>query len=524
MDVIIPSQVERTEMDLLLQSGIFDKAPRLGRFFRYICERYFEGQADQIKEYSIALEALDRPAEFDPKKDSIVRVEAHRLRKRLDEYYRGPGAGHRIRIVIPNGQYRPHFIVKEAGEVRPLRVGDDGRGFSPVDLEAVSRVQELPPSAGRRGKFRALWPLALLVVGAGVLGTVLVQHTFQKKPFQKKPIPVQPVDEVWSGAIPDPVPAEFRMLAGYHGAPFVDRQGHTWGPDAYYKGGRSTPIPADRFIEGQPDPHLLKAQRTGQFRYDIPIGQGTHELHLYFAEIEFGRGNPAGGGEGSRTFQIVVNGVSRFAQFDPLAEAGAPNRLHETVLKDIVPAEDGKLHLNFVSGGRVALLNAIEIVPSTPGKIHPVRIVTQANPVTDSDGRVWAADEYFSGGTPVFRRNVVANPLEKAIYQGERYGNFSYVIPLAAGKYRLTLHFAETWFGTPESRLPALDSRVFDVYANGVALLRNYQIAKDAGGPNRSIEKVFEKLEPNAQGVLRLEFIPVRNYAEVNAIEVVETE
>jgi hypothetical protein len=74
----------------------------------------------------------------------------------------------------------------------------------------------------------------------------------------------------------------------------------------------------------------------------------------------------------------------------------------------------------------------------------------------------------------------------------------------------------------PESRQPALNSRVFNVFANGTALLRDFQIAKEAGGPNRSLVKVFENLEPNAQGILRLEFIPVRNYAEVNAIEVVE--
>jgi len=74
----------------------------------------------------------------------------------------------------------------------------------------------------------------------------------------------------------------------------------------------------------------------------------------------------------------------------------------------------------------------------------------------------------------------------------------------------------------PESHEPALNSRIFNVFANGTALLRDFQIVKEAGGSNRGIAKVFENLEPNAQGILRLEFVPVRNYAEVNAIEVVE--
>ena len=59
-----------------------------------------------------------------------------------------------------------------------------------------------------------------------------------------------------------------------------------------------------RSIEGQPDPHLLKSSRSGQFQYDIPLRQGSHELHLYFAETEYGEGNPLGGGEASRIFDV----------------------------------------------------------------------------------------------------------------------------------------------------------------------------------------------------------------------------
>ena len=76
----------------------------------YVCAKYFEGAGEQIKEYNIAVEALGRPADFDQKRDSIVRVEAHRLRKRLREYYEADGADHAIRIEIPPGQYAPRFL------------------------------------------------------------------------------------------------------------------------------------------------------------------------------------------------------------------------------------------------------------------------------------------------------------------------------------------------------------------------------------------------------------------------------
>src|SRR6201986_861306 len=105
---------EKREFQSLLASGIFDRAPNLAHVLTYVCEKYFEGAAEQIKEYNIAIEALGRPAGFDQKRDSIVRVEAHRLRKRLREYYEAEGAGHAIRIEIPSGQYAPRFLTPKA--------------------------------------------------------------------------------------------------------------------------------------------------------------------------------------------------------------------------------------------------------------------------------------------------------------------------------------------------------------------------------------------------------------------------
>jgi hypothetical protein len=223
-------------------------------------------------------------------------------------------------------------------------------------------------------------------------------------------------------------------------------------------------------------------------------------------------------------FQVSINNKAVLREFDPLGEAGAANRLHERVFRDVSPGSDGKLTLQFDSLVGPAFLNAIAILPGAPGRVHPIRIVTQPSPVTDSDGRVWAADEYFCGGTFVSRRNVVLNGQDKALFQGERYGNFFYHLPLPPGKYKLTLHFAETYFGLPGSNGPAIGSRIFNVFVNGEALLRNFQIAQDAGGPNRTVAKTFTNLQPNAQGVLAIEFVPVRNYAEVNAIEVVQAD
>ncbi len=519
-----PSREEQAEVAAVLESGIFQRAPLLESFFRYVCARYFEGQAASIKEYSIAVEALNRPPAFDSKKDSIVRVEAHRLRKRLQDYYKGPGASHPIQIVIPNGQYVPQFLVQELPRGTALvrvdapQPGNES-GFATVEIlqtTPVSPIIEAPTSAKARPR-NWVGAFSLALVGFAVITAVLAFHRHAASKSLLRP-------EKWSGSLTEPVPMEYRMLAGYHGPPFTDGQGHAWSPDSYFAGGQSSPVPPQRFIQGQPDPHLLKSQRSGTFSYDIPLRQGTYELHLYFAETEYGSGNPGGGGDGTRSFRVTINGAIRVRSLDPLADAGGPNRFVGRVFKDISPASDGRLHLTFSPLTGPALLNALEILSTVPGCIRPVRIVAQPVPVTDSEGHIWSADEFFVGGTPVFRAKSVANIDRKVLFQGERYGNFSYRIPLAAGKYRLTLRFAETWFGTPGADEPLYGARLFNVFANGIALLGNFEVAKEAGGSYRGLEKVFNDIEPNAQGVLVLEFVPLRNYAEVNAIEVVSTD
>ena len=78
---------EKAELEMVLASEGFARAPTRARLLSYVCRKYFDGEANHIKEYNIAVEALGRPADFDQEVDPIVRVEAHRLRKRLKQYY-----------------------------------------------------------------------------------------------------------------------------------------------------------------------------------------------------------------------------------------------------------------------------------------------------------------------------------------------------------------------------------------------------------------------------------------------------
>jgi hypothetical protein len=77
---------QRAELKSVLDSPTFIRAPKLAQLLSYLCERLFAGKASQIKEYSIGVEVFQRGEKFDQNSDSIVRVEANRLRKRLAEY------------------------------------------------------------------------------------------------------------------------------------------------------------------------------------------------------------------------------------------------------------------------------------------------------------------------------------------------------------------------------------------------------------------------------------------------------
>ncbi|MCG8543895.1 MAG: hypothetical protein MJE12_06765, partial [Alphaproteobacteria bacterium] len=99
----------QAQLNRILTSADFAKSDRMSRFLAYVVEQTIEGHADRLKGYTIGIEVFDRPGDFDPQVDSIVRVEAGRLRDRLSRYYADEGAGDPVRIDIPKGSYTPRF-------------------------------------------------------------------------------------------------------------------------------------------------------------------------------------------------------------------------------------------------------------------------------------------------------------------------------------------------------------------------------------------------------------------------------
>lgn len=499
-------ELQRAELETVLRSELFSRAPTLANLLSYLCEKTFAGESAQIKEYSIAVDVFGRRDSFDQDVDSIVRVQANRLRKRLAEYYASEGAKHRVQISVPVGQYVPQFGEKQI---------QAGQEVAPAEVPIQTRVSRRP-----------LW-LAIaivLVIALGVLMTYFMRQAERRVAINtSRTIELPP-----EAPVGPPVGDEIRMLAGST-RNYVDRSGKTWIADADFTGGAAVHS-STRIIWRTQDPEIYRNSRQGDFRYDIPLKPGNYELRLHFAETYYGPEDLGGGGEGSRVISVIANGKPLLNNFDVVADAGGSRTADVKVFTDITPDSDGILHLSFASvqGGR-GMLSAIEILPGAAGRVRPVRMVTRDSAYYSNDSRWWSPDDYFKGGQVASREDSVVGTDDAELYESERWGNFSYAIPVPAGKYTVILHFIERrfgpnnrdkYFGPPHDPNAAAGARIFSVYCNGKAVVRDLDIFKEAG-ENRPLLRTISGLEPNAQGKLVLDFVPTRDYATVSAIEVI---
>jgi hypothetical protein len=241
---------------------------------------------------------------------------------------------------------------------------------------------------------------------------------------------------------------------------------------------------------------------------------GVYELHLYFAEPNIGPTIT----ENTRVFHVALNGKTILRDFDVISDAGGAGIVDERVFKDVSPAPDGILHIRFLSVKSQAMVSAIVVEPARRHRLNTVRIFAHERPYTDAHKVTWMPDDSRIGGA-IGGDDIDAGTLDRELYSKQRYGNFSYTIPVDNGEYTVILHFAERFWGRENSGGGGVGSRVFDVFCNGAALVRNLDIYKEVGA-NRELLKTFHRLKPSAQGKLLLSFVPVQNYALLYALEV----
>ncbi len=361
---------ERAELEAVLSSDVFARSPKVAQILKYVCEAHFAGRSHEIKEYNIAIEVFGSRGGFrsGPRLDR-TRRSPPATKKAAAILYRQCVGGDEMQIVLSPGNYVPQFVRRIGAPpvAASLETAAVAAEPAPPSLPAPP-AQSQSARGFRRAPLYALAALIILVIGS----FVYARFPHQAAAAASVPVKVRSRTDALDAS------REIRILAGAATASFVDHYGNAWSEDRYFNGGTVRAV-GPRPIAYTQDPALFYHLRQGDFSYDIPLQKGSYELRLYFAETIFGENNVAGGGETSRVFRILAN--SKPLDDDPLdviADASGSNTADIKVFKDVHPAADGKLHVAFAKfGNNVPFVNAIEITPSEPGAIRPIRILAR---------------------------------------------------------------------------------------------------------------------------------------------------
>jgi len=143
-------------LEKILASQAFQGSERMSRFLRFVVEHALRGDQAPLKEYLIGVRVFDRGEDFDSRTDTIVRVEARRLRAKLKEYYETAGREDPMIIELPHGGYAPAFRAREQ------RVAGARRRWIPALAGAAVLLALL--AVWRLGPARRAGPASSIVV------------------------------------------------------------------------------------------------------------------------------------------------------------------------------------------------------------------------------------------------------------------------------------------------------------------------------------------------------------------------
>lgn len=214
------------QVQRILASNTFKVSATLQQLLQFLAERSVRGNAAEIKEYTIGIEALGRKQDFDPKTDPIVRVQMHRLRQKLREYYDSEGRDDSVLVELPRGHYALRFEILPTPPATPRRlevsIADTGHGdLIPAEHEIEP---EVAPPASRRSQIRrwfsARAAVALLCCLCFLLGAAISRHYLTQQQTRSSARPVSaadPVTDFWNSLLAgDPKP-----IIGYADAVFL---------------------------------------------------------------------------------------------------------------------------------------------------------------------------------------------------------------------------------------------------------------------------------------------------------------
>jgi len=117
---VSPQAVER-QLNKMVASNVFARSKQLCRFLRFVVQETLNGNAESLKESLIGTTVFERGELFNPGIDPIVRVQARRLRSKIEEYYETEGQQDPLVICLKTGSYSPFFESRESGRIETCR-------------------------------------------------------------------------------------------------------------------------------------------------------------------------------------------------------------------------------------------------------------------------------------------------------------------------------------------------------------------------------------------------------------------
>lgn len=418
----VPPADVLAELDAICAHDALMRSSRQVALLRYVVTATLEGRADELKEYTVGVSALGKPADFDPKLDSSVRSEASRLRGKLDAIYAAEPDAHAVRILLPKGHYVPTFVAVQTPGSPPVPAAVHGA------VSGVPAGVATPPAQERR------W-LAALSVGAVAAMALAGAWYWRGRPAEPRPAGAAQVtrfdafssDRRFPKISPDGGLVVFSQDEG--GLPFL-----------YLSRANGTPLPLD--LQGEhaawsPDGRemVFRSERDGGGLFLLDVA--TKEIRRVSTAGFHPAWSPAGthivfSSERYARPEARLTTRSRLAVLDVNSGSIRPLALPASIDDAIEPvwSPDGRwiAFWSVDSGGR----RDVFVLPAAGGR--PVRVTepdpVDWNPAWAPDGRLyWSSNQ--GGATNLWRVRIrddgtPASPPESVPLPASYAGFFSF--------------------------------------------------------------------------------------------------
>jgi TolB-like protein/Flp pilus assembly protein TadD len=421
----------RNQLDKILSSRGFAGNDRLSKFLRFVVERHLEGKGAGLKESLVGIEVFCRRPGFDPRKDSVVRTEAARLRVRLSQYYAADGAADPLVIELPKGGYTPVF--REAKEARE----------NPAPTPEVTSSRP-----GRRLWLAVALAGVVIVLGAG--GWWWALH--QSAPI---PIAVLPLDSLsqdpgndyFADGLTDEIIRNLSIVDGLAVRSQTSSFVFKGRPRNVREAGKQ--LQADYILEGS----VLRASRRLRInvqlirvRDDLPLWSGKFDREstdIFAIQEEISRGIVnslrlrLGGGR--RRYETSPEAYDLYlrARAAFLGSDQAVGAFEETINKDpaFAPAYAGLATAHAHRSGSFRLSPADEVAKARVAAERAIQLDPLLGEAYVALGAVHSRDAHWEQSETDFRRAIELDPSSS-----ESYNQFAMFLLLPLGRIEEALH------------------------------------------------------------------------------------